>query len=457
MPTFSYRAVSAKGETQTGVMEAPDRKGVHQRLTARQLRPMEITAKDGEATAAAALTASMDNSAAKSAAATTKAAAKAVPVRSAAAAKAGLSKAASSRAAAAKLLGPEDFKGEKVALAFLKKLFQLHSGGMPLGDAIRLLSIRVTDPQQASLAARIWKDISEGRTLANAMRGYPKSFDTSSIHLIEAGESTGNLAPVVENLIQHLEEKAVLRKKILHGLAYPAFICALAFGVVLLFLFFLLPRIRLMMQSMGGKMTFMTSLLIGTSEFGVKWGWIFVLLGFGAALYIWHIRKKPAGRAQTDSWSLRLPFLKYIFINSDICRVSNLCATLLESGVNTTEALRMTEKAINNTIIQSRFAAARSLINDGASFSNSFKLHHVLPDLDLDLLAVGENTGNIAKSFREIYRNHTIELTDQFEKLTVIIAGGALGFAFLMVAVLALSIVTSVFAMANSLTGAGHR
>jgi type II secretory pathway component PulF len=426
MPTFTYRAVSASGETQTGVMDAPDRRAVMQRLRSSQMRPVEIMAKGGAAAAAAV-------SAARSAGGTETTEAKS--------------------AGPAKILEPEEFKGERVSLAFLKKLYQLNYGGMPLGDCIRLLSQRVTDPRQASLATRLWRDISEGRTLAAAMKNYPKSFDNAMVHLVEAGESTGNLVPVLENLISHLEERAELRKKIMGGLAYPAFVCTLAFGVLLLFMYFLLPRIQTMMASMGAQMNFLTQMMIDFSHNGIKWG-PFILVGavLGAVgLYRW--RLTPDGRSQTDAWCLRLPFLKHIFVNIDICHIANLCATLLESGLNTTETLRMTERSVSNTVMQSRFNSARVLINDGASFSNAFRRYHVLPDLDLDLLSVGENTGNVAKSFREIYRLHSQQLTEQFHLLTILITTGALGSAFAMVAVLAISIVVTVLHMSQAITG----
>jgi type II secretory pathway component PulF len=272
------------------------------------------------------------------------------------------------------------------------------------------------------------------------------------INLVEAGESTGNLVPVLENLIAHLEESADLKKKVYGGLAYPIFICTLAFGVLLLFLYFLLPRIEVMMKGMGSDMPFLTTLLINTANFAVHWG-IFIVIGaimVGAGVASW--RRTPPGRAATDSFLLRLPVLKYIFSNIDICRVSNLCATLLESGLNTTETLRMTERSIGNVVFQSRFSAARSLINDGASFSNAFKRFQVLPDLDLDLLSVGENTGNVSKSFREIYKSHSRQLSEQFHLLTIMITGGALGLAFSLVTILALGIVSAVMNMAKAIS-----
>jgi type II secretory pathway component PulF len=426
MPTFSYRAVNAKGEPQNGVLEARDRREVMQRLRTLGMRPVDIAVKGGAQAAAAVSQAKQSQ----------------VPESSAA-----------KPAGPVKILEPEEFKGEKVALGFLKKLYQLNSGGMPLGDSIRLLSVRVSDPRQASVANRIWKDISEGRTFATALRNYPKTFDTATVSLIEAGETTGNLVPVLKNVIDHLEEQAGLRKKIMGGLAYPIFICALAFGVMLLFLYFLLPRIEDMLKSMGGELPLITRILIVSSTFAAHWGWLVILILTVAIVALYRWRLTPEGRAATDGWCLKIPLLNAIFLNIDICHISNLCATLLESGLNTTETLRMTERSVQNTVIQSRFNAARVLINDGASFSNAFRRYTVLPDLDLDMLSVGENTGNIAKSFREIYRLHSEQLSDQFQVMTLVITSGALGTAFLLVAILAISIVMSVLGMSKNLLG----
>ena len=111
----------------------------------------------------------------------------------------------------------------------------------------------------------------------------------------------------------------------------------LAFGVMLLFLYFLLPRIEDMMKSMGGELPLITRMLIASSTFAAHWGWlVMIVLGVSiVALYRW--RQTPEGRAATDAWCLKIPFLKGVFLNIDICHISNLCATLLESGLNTTE------------------------------------------------------------------------------------------------------------------------
>ena len=88
-------------------------------------------------------------------------------------------------------------KGEAVGLEFLKRLLELHGSGMPVADAVKLLNHRLSDPQQKNLSGVLWKELAEGRTLSRAMRQLPGYFSESSTYVIEAGEATGNLAPIL--------------------------------------------------------------------------------------------------------------------------------------------------------------------------------------------------------------------------------------------------------------------
>ncbi len=420
MPSFQYRATTPSGETKTGVIEAPDRRHALLRLQAERLKVSDLRLGKG----------TDDEPAAARVDATDKLA-----------------------VAAQKLdkIGP--IAGAKLACTFLSKLLQLHGSGMPLGDAVRLLSSRTSDPLLTVLTSRLWRDLSEGRSLAASLALYPKVFDAAIIHLIEAGETTGNLCPVMQNIITSLEDSAALRRRILMGMAYPAVVCTVAFGVVCLFVFYLLPRIQGMMQSMGQQMSLSAKILIGFSNAFLHWG-PFVAVGLViGTLSLIRWRKTEEGRRTSDDWLLKIPVIKGICLHTDLCRISNLAATLIESGVNTTEALRMTEKAIQNTVLRERFAAARVMINDGAAFSLALRKHAVLPELDLDILAVGENTGSIVKAFKEIHKNHTSDLNLQFKVLTGVISTGALAFAFTLVGLLALGIVSSVLQLSQGVLG----
>ncbi len=206
-----------------------------------------------------------------------------------------------------------------------------------------------------------------------------------------------------------------------------------------------------MMASLGGNLSLSAKLLIGLSNFAFTEGPFILIALIILVISLKQWRRKPAGRFTTDGWLLRIPYFKNIFINADICRVSNLIATLLESGVNTTETLRLTERSVKNTVLLDRFQTCRAQINDGASFSATFRKNELFPPMALDILSVGENTGNLASSFREVYKMQSEELAAELKFVTSLVSSAALGFAFTLVTILTLGIVTSILQLSQSL------
>ena len=342
----------------------------------------------------------------------------------------------------------------KVALPFLKRVFQLHSAGLPIGDTLKILQLRVQDKAQKELAIALWRDLSEGKSFGVALRNYPHVFNEDIAAPIEAAEITGNLVPVLKQIIQLLTDREQLKKKIVNGMAYPAIVSTVAVIVVGFFLFFLLPRIEHMLHSLGGEMTLPARLLIVFSHvllYGLPIGLV-VLFLFVFALKTW--RKRSAmGRLKTDTFVLKIPVVSHLIRCVEICRVSNLLATLLGSGVNLTEGMRLSEKVIKNVYLKKLFQNACSKVNDGVSLSVAFKSTGIgfFTDTALDIVTVGENTGNMHDSFNEVYKMLNEELDARFRFLTSFITSAALGFAFFLVAVLALGIVSSVMQFSNSL------
>ena len=112
---------------------------------------------------------------------------------------------------------------EGIGLVVLKRLMELHSSGLPVGDSIRILSQRLSNREQKAIVQKLWRDLSEGATLAAAMSRQPRYFPGSISYVIEAGEATGNLAPILRKVIDYLEEKEAIRKKMIASMVYPAF------------------------------------------------------------------------------------------------------------------------------------------------------------------------------------------------------------------------------------------
>ena len=420
MPTFSYKAIGPSGQPVTGTLEAPDRRHVVLKLAEQNIKPIAITAGDSSVE-----TEETDESI-------------------------DFFKSSRRKKSAFRLrfLSSQS----KVGLNFLRKLLELLSSGMPPGDAVKLLSLRLTDPQLKELADNLWKDLSEGRSLAASMASTHGAFSESAIHLVEAGEASGNLTPILEKIIDQMEETNELRSRILNSLAYPAFICVVAFGVVTFFLAFLLPKIRNMITTLGGEMQFFAKALIVTSDIALKFGPAAIAIALIAAVALIQWRKTPKGRKVTDYWKLRLPFVGKIFLYAEIFQTSSLMATLMDSGVNTTETMRLCHKTIQNTQMQAKFNICRRHIQEGMSMAGAFQRTHFMPDLAIDILTVGENTGNIVRGFREITKIYRRELTHSLHVLTATVSSGALLFAFVLVTLIALSIILSILQISHTLS-----
>ena len=425
MAVFNYKAREKDGTIVSGTIEAAERRLAMQRLQAQGLSP--VTLKEGATGAPSAFA---------------KIGERAKALRSNRNAKDGNENSQKQRGA----------KRESVGLLVLKRLMELHGSGLPVGDSIRILSQRLSDKEQGAIAQTLWRDLSEGSTLAGAMSRQPRCFPSSISYVIEAGEATGNLAPVLRKVIDYLEEKQGIRKKMIASMAYPAFICTIAIAVVILFMTVLLPQIQGMLDRLGGEMTWSARILIDGSSFIAQIG-PFLLLGLVIGIIGFRQwRSTESGLGRTDSWLLKLPLLGKIFYYSDLFQVGNLISTLLESGINTSETLRLTERTVKNTALRKRFNIARGQVNEGLSIAQAFQRNQFMPDLAVDILTVGENTGNLAHSMNEITKGFRNELTARLAKLTTLVSTGALICAFILVALIAMGIVTSVFQVSRSLS-----
>ncbi len=421
MPLFNYTARPlAGGASTSGSLDAPSRRDALRRLQTRGLQPTSLEESAGGKPARA-----------KSSAPSPSPPAKTASVQSA------VSKAAS-----------EPTRKER--LPFLEALSDLVRGGLSAGEAIRLLSIRVQQPRLRSLCTALWSSLSEGQTLSVALAAHPQVFDGQTINLVAAGEATGNLRDVLDRLIAHFTEQQELQAKLFGALAYPVFVCFLAGGVILFFLFFLLPRLRGLLTSLGGELPFATKVLVNLSEFALHYGAFALIGGVIGALSFWQWRRTPAGRLGSDELALTLPVIKGYAIRSSVLNFAHTLAVLLENGITTAEALRLAEKTIANEAVRARLREATDRVLEGESLSLALGRTQIFAPLLLDRLAVAEQTGNLAPGLRDIARSCRNDLDRWLNTFTKSISAGVLVVAFSFVAFIAYAIVSAVFQVSSS-------
>ncbi|MEX2044820.1 MAG: type II secretion system F family protein [Opitutus sp.] len=335
-------------------------------------------------------------------------------------------------------------------LPFLEALHDLAASGLSAGEAVRLLSVRIKEPRLRTLCAGLWERISEGAPLSRAMAAFPQVFEPSVTNLIQAGEATGSLNETLARLIEHLTEQRELRRQLLAALAYPAFMVAVACGVILFFLFFLLPRLQTLLTSLGGRMPLATQILIGVADFSLNYGLFVVIALVFAAISFWRWRISEPGRVITDAWMLKLPLLGPFAVARTVLSFSQTLSVLLENGITAAEALRMTEKQIDNRTHRAAFTIATGRVLEGEALSVALARTGVFPDLVLDRLAVGENTGNVVPSLKQIAQAYQKHISNQLGTFTKVIASGVLMMVFIFVGFIAFAIVSAVFQVSAS-------
>ena len=413
MPRFSYSARDPAGRTVTDEVTSPSRKDALRLLSARGLQPLQLN----ELTASGRST-------------TPVAAAKATPLSF--------------------VTGENSHFSRAHFLPFLQALAELTTSGLSAGESVRLLALRLKDKNLRGLSAAVWERLSEGQPLSKAMEQMPRVFDRQTISLVRAAEATGSLNEVLQRLITHHTEQRALRQKLINALIYPVFVCIVAFGVILFFVLFLMPRLKTLLTSLGGKLPFATQLLVNSSELLLRYGIVLLPLAVFVVLLLWRWRHTDQGRTTTDAWLVQIPGIRRIVIDSALLNFAQTLAVLLQNGINPAEALRLTERTIGNRTVQAALHNATDRVLEGETLSIALSRTGYLPDLVLDRLAVGESTGQLAPCLRDIARNYADAHSRRLQGLTTVISSTVLLFAFSFVGFIAYAIVSAVLAVSAS-------
>jgi type II secretory pathway component PulF len=411
MPRFTYTARDRSGQTVSDSLEAASRRDALRLLAARGLHV--ITAEEAVAASASG-------------------------------------RARSSAKTNAPKLARRKALDRSQRLPFLEALHDLTTSGMSAGEAVRLLSTRIKEPALRTLCAALWERLSEGAPLSRAMGDFPAVFDSSTVNLIQAGEATGSLNETLERLITHLHEQRELRLQLISALAYPVFMVFVASGVILFFLFFLLPRLQVLLGSLGGELPLSTQILVGFANFALHYGAFIVLGAIIGGIAFWRWRQTDAGREATDAWLLRLPLVGPFVVAQTVLSFSQTLGVLLANGITAAEALRMTERQIANRVHRRAFDEATARVLEGEALSLALGRTGCFPDLVLDRLSVGENTGNVVPSLRQIAQSYQKIVSGQLNLFTKVIASGVLLLVFVVVGFIAFAIVSAVFKVSGS-------
>lgn len=337
-------------------------------------------------------------------------------------------------------------------LLFVSELADLLEAGMTLGQALQALA---SQGEEASAQRFVCQDLCDrivrGESFSDACARHPKTFPPLFSNMLRAGEASGAMVEVLRRLGEHYERDDSMRGKIKSALTYPVIVLVFGVAAVIGALVWIIPQFQKVFDAMGSTLPLPTQILIGMSDALVHYGW---LMAIGVAiLALWFKRWKttPSGLRRLDAWKLKAPLVSGIVAAGAYSSLAYTLKTLLTNGVNVLQALKICEETCGNSVIGDALRDARRRVTDGTTISGPLAASGVFPRMMTDMLAVGEQAGDMAGSLEHIGRRYQKDMdrnittfTNALEPILIVAIAGVVGFV-------AIAILMAVFKVSSSL------
>ena len=318
------------------------------------------------------------------------------------------------------------FSGRKVSLQdlmmFCFQLEQLTSAGVPLLEGLTDLRDSTPNLHFQKVIGAIVSDVEGGKILSLALAEHPAVFSNVFISLVQAGEQTGKLPEVFDNLATTYKWQDELVSQTKRLIAYPAFVLVVVLGAITFLMIYLVPQMVSFLHNMGQELPMQTKILIFISSAFVNYWWlIFSAPVLIAVVAIITIRQSPAARYKFDYLMLHFPVTGDILQKIILARFARYFALMYQTGIPILDAIKTCEGIVDNQVVADALTRVHNQINAGDSMSESFRNAGLFPPLVVRMIRVGENTGGLDKSLLKISYFYDRDVNDSIDHMLKLI------------------------------------
>ena len=336
-------------------------------------------------------------------------------------------------------------------LIFTTELSDLLASGMTLGNALNALANRKTGRPSDKIVVGLRDEILQGTSLSDAMAKHPATFSKLYVSMIKAGEASGALDEVLSRLVEHYERVQDVKEKVVMAMVYPAIVIALGILTLIFSMVFVVPKFQAVFQQLGQTLPLPTRILIGTSNIIGKYGWLMIATGTFLCVMAARGLKTERGRLWWDGFVLKVPLVRGKVASAIYSNFARTLGTLLTNGVPVLQALGIVEQTVGNLVIGGEIRKAKDRVTDGTTISGPLAAGKIFPPLMTDMLAIGEQTGDMVGSLTHIASRYETELNRNVKIFTTALEPILIVFVAAMVGFVAVSILMAVFNLTNGL------
>ena len=326
---------------------------------------------------------------------------------------------------------------------FTQQLANLLQSGMPLTVALNSMTHLQSKGIPAEVTTNLKQEVMEGRSLSDAMAKQPIIFSDLYVNLVRAGESSGALVEVLRRMATHFQQFAEVQGKVTTAMIYPAMVCMVGVGLIMFFVYFMLPKFIEMFKDFDVALPLPTRILIGFSNTVTNPFYLIVIVAVIAVAIVlfFRFRATEEGQRRIDGWKMKLPVIGKVVKTNLFAQFSRTLATLLENGVPVLNALKITEQVIPNRLLKDAIAKTREAVTDGKTIAQPLAQSKLFPQLMIDLVKIGEDTGNVPGALTNLADTYEGELQISLRIMMnliepVLIVIMAVGVGFLLLSVL---------------------
>ena len=345
----------------------------------------------------------------------------------------------------------------KVITQFTRQLSTLQDAGLPILRSLNILEQQQRPGLLKNVLRDVCEDVEGGSTLSEAFAKHPKAFDRLYVNMVAAGETGGVLDVILLRLAEFMEKSQRLKRKVVGAMIYP--ICVISFAVLIVtgIMLWVVPRFEEIFRDFDTELPGVTVMLIEVSNWFVRGrppGWAVILLSpVLFFLFLKLLKQSKGGRYVVDVCTLKVPILGKILEKTSVARFTRTLGTLINAGVPILEAINITKETSGNEVYSRALETVHDAIREGDSFANPLRASKVCDGIVVNMIDVGEETGDLDKMLVKIADNYDDEvetlvagLVSLLEPIMVVVLGVIVGFIVVSLFLPLVSLINSVSA-----------
>ena len=304
---------------------------------------------------------------------------------------------------------------------FCRQFLSILKAGVPIATVLSMLSQQTEKPKLTAAIRDMQSNVSKGETLASSMRRQDKVFPSMLVNMVAAGEESGNLESSFSQMEVYFERLKRTKSKVVKVMIYPCVVLAVMVVVLIVMMTKIIPMFLKSFEDMGAELPFLTRCVMAVSDWFVAWWWALILGIVGLVVFCILFKKTDRGKHFFGWLARKIPVVKNLTVKSACATFARTMSILLGSGLTLMEALDLTADNMSNIYYKEAIQTIRARISDGWPLATSMKETGLFPPMICNMVAIGEETGDLQDMLAKVADYYDEEVTDATDRLTALI------------------------------------